>query len=173
MTTTIVFEITTVETGELLEGKLDQIEFVLHYLVHQQQRLLHSSVATLDALLQALKSLPVVAGFGFPFLKQCKAMKKLLDDETVMKTRPCVQSLHTSGDLFFFVCVKTTGSELASNISNTSSIKRKQEKIRVGLQQLEAKVEAGQQQLEAKVEAGQQQLEAIRKLLETKLSTIN
>jgi hypothetical protein len=168
--TTMVFEITTVETPELLDGKLDQIERVLHYLVHQQQRLATSSAATKVALLEALKSLPVVAGFGFPFLKQCKAMKKLLNDETVMKTRPCVQSLHTSGDLFFFVCVKTTGSELASNSSDISSMKRQLEKMEAGQQQLEAKVEAGQQQLEAKVEAGQQQLEAIRTLLETKLS---
>jgi hypothetical protein len=150
--TTMVFEITTVETPELLEGKLDQIERVLHYLVHQQQRLATSSAATKVALLEALKSLPIVAGFGFPYLKQCKAMKQLLNDETVMKTRPCVQSLHTSGDLFFFVCVKTTGSELASNSSDISSMKRQLEKM------------------EAKVEAGQQQLEAIRKLLETKLS---
>jgi hypothetical protein len=163
MTTTVVFEITTIETVELLEGKLDQIEFVLHYLVHQQQRLATSSVVTHDALLQALKSLPVVAGFAFPFLKQCTAMKQLLDDKTAMEARPCVQSLHTSGDLFFFVCVKTTGSELASNSSDISSMKRQLEKVDAGQQQLEAKVDAGQQQMEAKVDA-------IRKLLEAKFS---
>jgi hypothetical protein len=152
----IVFELTTIETDAYLEKKLDQIERVLHYLIHA--KLSSSSVPSVSVLLGMLAKLGVVAGFGVPSLNHCAKFKRLLDDSDVMLSRPCVKHLHETGDLYFFVYVATLHSALASNASDISSMKRQLEQV-----------DAGQKQLEQKVDAGQKQLEQIRKLLEDKL----
>jgi len=77
-----------------------------------------------------LTKLGAIAGFGVPSLSHCSQLYKLLENGDVMTSRPCVKHLHATGDLYFFVCIKTVHSEMASNSSDISSMKRQLEQAR-------------------------------------------
>ena len=158
----VLFEITTSLTCDILERKLDQIEFCVEYLTHEQ--LMHkesnssssssTKVTNMETLLEQLTSMDMMCGFGVPSLEHCQLIKKILDSVDA-KTRPCVAHLHATGNLYFFVCFLNPHAVAASNSSSLSSLTRRLERIEVN-------VETGQKQLEAKVET---LLEEVRVLL--------
>jgi hypothetical protein len=138
----IVFELTTIVDDTRLEKKLDQIERVLHYLIHAKLSPSAAQAPSVSVLLDNLTELGAIAGFGVPSLSHCSQLYKLLENGDVMTSRPCVKHLHATGGLYFFVCIKTVHSEMASNSSDISSMKRQLEQMGEGQKQMEAKVDA-------------------------------
>ena len=117
-----------------------------------------SVTPSIEVLVNKLMALNIMCGFGVSSLDHCQSIKKLLDTIDKRK-RPCVAILHSTGNLFFFVCFQNPQAVAASNSSSLSSLTRRFELLEANQTQLQAKVEMGQKQLEAKVDMGQKQLE--------------
>ena len=146
----LTFEITSSSDERTLLSKLEIMERVLHYSVHEAVAFeskdtsssssssysFSSSSSLCNAVLHAVG----MAGFGLKSVGDwrkgtgaCVVIRKLLNGKALGVRLPCVKAMHDAGQLYFFVQPKVYSTETASNSSTLSSLRRQLEVVELRL----------------------------------------
>jgi hypothetical protein len=131
----VTFEITSSSDVRTLGSKLEMMERVLHYAVHEAGAVKSENVSRED-MCRAVLRVVRMAGFGLKSLGDwsrgsgaCVAVRKLLNLENLAENQPCVKAMHDAGQLFFFVQHNDSSAETASNTSSLSLLRRQVEEL--------------------------------------------